>query len=919
MGKVDYLPQIVMGRISRTIFCFVFFVSALSALTDRSMAQGSLGEPRSRADSNSGLDSSDPGLGFDRPFLNQEDLQREKIRAEAEARRRLELEKRFNQLSPQRQNQRAKDLSRSKDKSSFGDFGDQEIAPGLIEPEMSKDQPSRENSALQKNGEDLRTTQPDYFNAIPGSQRSTVEEIFTGLYPSEISRELTQFGYDLFSPASVGFLPSNSSTTDIPVSKDYVLGPGDTFTINVWGSNNFSYTVTVRADGNIFIPKLGTISVWGKSFSQASAQIERKFSDFFSGIKVNIAFETIRSIDVFVVGEVVQPGRYAVSSTSAALNALVQAGGPTKSGSLRNIKIIRNNKEVASVDLYEFLIDGKINNQKLQSQDVILVPVIGKLAAIAGHPKRPGIYEWKDSTTVYDLIMMAGGLKFTGFAGRLSLERVLENQKRVTRDFNIPTNFKDLSREQALKTDLGSKVDDGDLVSIFSVLPEKFGTVTLKGHVRRPGAYEFKEGMKLSALIRSFDDLKPESYTSYVQIIRTTPPTDSQIAMFTSLDEALKGNAAYNVELKDRDIIVVFSKAELRLRDKVSIFGKVNKPGEFAYFKGMTLKDLILMAGNLTQDAYQASAEIARFKVENDQIKVDRLQVDLRAALSPAGANQAAINPFLEPKDRVSVYGLSNFETKNYIDIEGAVQFPGRYSFLPNERLSSILARSGGFTKNAFLKGSIFSRESVRELQERSLKEQITRLEEAILNENLRAGQNSASVQDAAGQQESLNARRALLRNLEAAKASGRMILDLTDLNKFKNSPQDIMLEPGDKLSIPVEPSVVNVMGEVFNQSSVVYQKGETLSYYLDRAGGVSPNGDGSSIFIIHANGSVSSRKQSRGFLLNDFMRTKVERGDTILVPKDISRFSWLSSTKDFTEILFKIASTTGITITAFK
>lgn len=839
-----------------------------------------------------GLSSSNQDeFGLSKPFLDQQALEQEKQRAENEARRRRELDRRLNALSPQGRYQEELQRAQSFKAGAVG-------AP----TETISDEAGTISAP------DTQTQREILAPLVPPS---TIEQIFSGLYPSEVSKDLKQFGYDLFNAEVANFTP----LYDVPVSKDYVLGPGDTFTINVWGSNNFSHSVTVRADGSIFIPKIGTIAVWGKTFSQATRLIEKRLSDFFSGIKVNIAFDSIRSIDVFVVGEVHHPGRYTISSTSAVINALFHAGGPTKNGSLRQIKIMRENKEVATVDLYEFLIDGKINQQKLQSQDVILVPVIGKLAAIAGHAKRPGIYEWHQETTLYDLLMMAGGLKFTGYAGRLSLERVRQNRERITKDYNIPENISRITRAEALKTELAAKIEDGDLVSIFSILPERKGTVRLRGHVHREGAYEFKPGMRVSDVVKSFNDLKPEPYTQYVQIIRTVPPKDEKRSVFTSLDEIFKGNEAYNIALEDRDEIVVFSKEELNLREKVSIFGKVNRPGEYVYFSGMTLQDLIFMAGNLTQDAYKASAEIARFQLLENEMKADRIQVDLREVLS---ANPSA-NPKLEPKDRVSVYGLPNFEVSNYIDLEGEVQFPGRYSFLPGERLSSILKRAGGFTSKAFLEGAVFTRSSVKELQQQSLKEQITRLEEAILYEAINPGDGSASSQAMANQNEAIAARRALLRNLESAQATGRMILELEELDDFKGSRQDITLEGGDRLVVPLIPSVVNVMGEVFNQTSVVFVKGETVEYYLSRAGGITQNGDESSIFIIRANGSVVSKQQNRGFLLRDFMRTRIERGDTILVPKDISRFSWLATTKDITEILFKIASTTGITITAFK
>ncbi len=738
---------------------------------------------------------------------------------------------------------------------------------------------------------------------------SPTEKLFFGKFPGAISRELKQFGYDLFNQETENFM----ALENVPISPDYTVGPGDVFSINVWGSTNFSRKVTVRRDGSIFIPKIGTLSVWGLSYKEMNEKIEKKLSKFFSGVKVSIGLENIRMLNIFVVGEVEKPGSYTIPSTSTAINALFYAGGPTKRGSLRDVRIVRNNKEIAKVDLYDFLISGINSRQQLQSQDVILVPVIGKVAAIAGNVKRPGIYEVKSDTSLFDAITLGGGLSFTGQIGRISLERVKENKERIVQDFHIPNDFKSLKREEAIQTDLGTKIQDGDLIQIFPILPTFSQTVYLRGHVKRPGSYEFKEGMTLKDLIPSYDALMPEPYTEYLQIIRTVPPKDELQAIFTSLGKLMKDDPQANVTLQDKDVVIVFSKDELNLREKVTVEGKVNKPGEYLYFEGMRLKDLLFMAGNLRDDAYLANAEIARYKVLDKELKFERLQVNLHHVL----ANDPKANIPLQPKDKIFIQGLPNWELENFIVLHGEVRFPGRYSFGPQERLSSILDRAGGFTERAFLPGAIFTRRSVKALQEQSLKEQISKLEEAVLQESVKSTQ--TTTENFQSYQEAIVARRAMLKNLQDVEATGRMVIRVSKLEDFKNSKFDIRLEPEDTLTIPPIPSVVSIQGEVFNPTSIVYDEGKTIQYYLNQAGGTTQNADNSNILLIHADGTVVSRSQNRGFLLRNFYQMKVERGDTILVPKDITRFSWLATTKDLTEILFKIASTTGITITAFK
>lgn len=770
------------------------------------------------------------------------------------------------------------------------------------------DRKTRDRNELQT--ESNRSQRPDRKKISEPEPKSQFENIFLGKFPTFVSRDLTQFGYDIFSQRPSSFMPLE----DIPISPDYVVGPGDSFTINVWGSNNFSTQVTVRRDGTVFVPKVGSIRVWGQTYKEMTTAIQKRLTQFYSGIKVNISFDSIRLIDVFVIGEVKQPGSYSISSTSSPINALFHAGGPTKNGSLRNIQILRNNQIIESVDLYNFLISGKADRQSLQSQDVILVPVIGKMVAIAGSVKRPAVYELKGPANLYDIITMAGGLTFTGQTGRLSLERVEKNKERVTRDFLIPETFGTLPKEKMPMNDLATSVEDGDLIQIFPVLTTLKKTVYLRGHVKRPGSYEFKPGMTIKSLIPSFETLLPDPYTDYAQIIRELPPKTERQSIFAPLQLILDGDPLSDIPLQEGDEIVVFSKEELNLRDTVSIAGKVNKPGEYLFFKGMKLRDLIFMAGNITQDAYLANAEIARYRTSGDELKLDRLQVNLREALSSDGAKQ---NYPLEPKDKVFIQGLPNWQIENFMSITGEVRYPGQYPFIPGEKLSSVIERAGGFTKKAFLSGAVFTRQSVKMIQEKALKEQVSQLEEAVLQESVRPQNMTAA--DLQTFQAATVARKDMLKKLQSAEVSGRMLIHLSDLPQLKGGSFDVPLEPKDALEIPMTPSVVTISGEVFNPASMVFVEGKTVQYYLERAGGSTPNADNESIFVVKADGTVVSKRQNRGFLLRNFYQTEIERGDAILVPKDITQFSWLNTTKDITEILFKIASTTGITITALK
>lgn len=859
---------------------------------------------------------SDSEYGITKPFLSPEDLESSRQREEV-----LELE-RLRRSQGQRKSRPSYEQDTrpyQQDRIQTQNFERRsERQPNRPTRRMPQDferrdenDPTRSEPTEDVFERDLQEERRQIISEMPRpqAQQSRIEEIFSGRFPEQESRLLKQFGYDLFNQAPSTFTPLG----DIPISSDYVVGPGDIFTVNVWGSANFAHTVKVNREGMIFIPKIGRIKVWGKTFSEMASTVRSRLSNFFSGIKVDIALESIRMLDVYIIGEVERPGSYSIPSTATPINALFYAGGPSKKGSLRKVQVLRNNKVITEVDLYKFLVDGSHEKQKLQSQDVILVPVVGRVAAVSGQMKRPAIYELNEETTVFDTLKLAGGLSFTGTTGRLSVERINENKERVVNDYQIPKNIGELSRADAIKSELGAKVLDGDFITIFPILEGFSKTVFLRGHVKRPGKYEFKEGMKLTDLIPSFELLQPAPYEKFVQIVRTIPPKDEKESIFTSLKAALEGDESANMPLKEKDEVYVFSKEELNLRERVSIDGKVNRPGEYFYFPGMTLKDLVFMAGNLTMDAYRANAEIARYTVTSEGLDFNRLKVDLQQALSTANNN-----PKLQPKDRVFVRGLPQWELENFITLTGEVQFPGRYSYFGKERLSNVIERAGGFTDTAFLKGAVFTRRSVKELQKQSLDDQIAHLEKSILQEQINPSE-LASQTDRQMSNEAQAARESLLDNLKEAKVTGRMVINIQKLSKFKGSKHDIRLKPGDALHIPDMPSVVNVMGEVYSATSFVFESDQDVKHYLRMAGGPTINADTDSIFVIKADGRVVSRRQDRGFLLRNFYQYEIERGDTVLVPKDISQFSWLQTTKDLTDIIFKIATTTGITIQAFK
>lgn len=584
--------------------------------------------------------------------------------------------------------------------------------------------------------------------------------------PPSISRDLVQFGYDQFSAPASTFAP----VTDAPVPPGYVVGPGDHLVVYLWGLTENSFTVPVSSRGEIFLPKVGSVPVWGMTFSEVQRFIEAQLLKYFKGIQVNIAMGALRAIQVSVVGEVARPGRYTVSSLATVSNALYVAGGPTKLGSLRRIRLLRGKETVGTVDLYEFLLKGeRQSDYPLQSGDTLFVPPIGPVAAIAGSVKRPGIYELNGPTRLSDLIEMAGGALPTAHLQRVQVERVEAHARKVVIDVDLSELFagKDSPANLVLK--------DGDFVKLFPIDPRVYNTVTLEGFVKHPGEYQLKPGMRISHLLTP-EAVLPEAYLERVEVVRLKRPALTQEILSVNVRRLWQGDRG---------------------------------------------EDLVL-----------------------------------------------------KPLDRVVV--TSEFRTPASVILRGEVKRPGRYTIAKGERLSSVLARAGGFTEKAFLKGAVFTRAVVREIEKAQLEDFVRTQEQQLLAEASGIVISGIDREQMAIQQQTLTQRRELLRALAEKVTLGRVVIKLDELDRFQGSPSDIPLEDGDTLFIPTRPASVLVLGSVRNPTAVLFQEGQGVEYYLNRAGGLTKQADRKEIYLVKADGSAVA----------GFMKLRqVEPGDTVIVP----------------------------------
>ena len=752
---------------------------------------------------------------------------------------------------------------------------------------------------------------------VTEEELSDIENFFLAKVPSTISTELRQFGYRLFQTTVSTFAP----IVDVPVGPDYTIGPGDSFTIVVWGRVNLTYDVIVGRTGEITLPELGVLQVWGMTLEKLKDYLYYQFSRKFTDFKMNITMGQLRSIRVFVVGEAQTPGSYTLSSLSTVFNALFAAGGPSKRGSMRNIQLNRSGKIVETIDLYDFLLKGdKSQDIRLQNEDTIFIPLIGPVVAVAENVKRPAIYELKEPMNLSEVLELAGGVTPMGDLQRIQVERIIAHEKRVVVDFNLSARQKQKNQEGLMDT----IIQDRDLVRIFPVLPVLQNVVYLEGHVYRPGEYELKEGMTLRDLIPSYDVLLPEPHLEFAEIVRLMEPDLHPVVITFHLRKLLEGDPAENIELTRFDRIRILPWDE-RLKNTVSISGLVYRPGDYRLTPNMRICDLISSAGSFEKNAYLKRAELTRRLITQKGMKTKKIEINLEKAYMEDPSH----NILLQDYDHLSIRSIPELEFDREVCVTGEVMFPGCYPIERGETLSSLIERSGGYTERAYLRGAFFTRESARMSQQERLNELIMKMEQEILTVTSLEITGALSKEDVMAQQESLAARQELLAKLKAAKAEGRVLIKLASLGELKGSKYDLELEKGDELFIPEKPGVVNVIGEVYNPTSVLCEKGQTVGYYLNQVGGPTEGADEDQIFVIQANGKVIAKSQKgyrslswdsdgHRWTSGDFMAVQLLPGDTILVPKKLIEFQWLKTTKDITQILYQIAVAAGVVIAAY-
>lgn len=711
------------------------------------------------------------------------------------------------------------------------------------------------------------------------------------LYTQAINppKTLERFGAALFrNSVETAEKGAQKAPSDIPVGPDYVIGPGDELIIEYWGRSTQRLQVTVDREGRVLLPEAGSVIVAGRTLGDAEQSIQRLLARQFRDITVDVTLGKLRTVRVYVVGDVKNPGAYDISSLSTPLTALIAAGGPTETGSYRIVNHFRGKKLVEEVDLYDLMLKGVTAGEvHMESGDSIQVPTIGPQVTVEGSVRRPAIYELNKEHTLDQVLALAGGVPVTGELKNVKVERVEAHARKEMLSVNLPDSGPAAAQDAFKRIE----ISDGDTVTVAPILPYINQAVYLQGHVFRPGKYPYKDGLKVTDIVASFSDLLPET-ADRAEIVRLHPPDYSPAVISFNLRDVLEKRAPAP-SLEPFDTIRVFGRYETDA-PKVAIYGEVLRPGEYPLSEHLTAAQLVRLAGGFKRSAYRESADLSSYQIVNGmRVELEHRQMPIGRAV----AGEPDTDVLLKPGDVLTISQIGGWsDIGGAINVVGQVLHPGRYGIQAGEKLSSVIKRAGGMTADAYAYGAVLERAQVREFSARNRDEMIAKLQEA----NLSMGRTTTTAVSRQNEQ--------LIDRLKQIQPSGRLVIHITgQIEKWENTPVDIEVRPGDSLFIPKEPDFVMVAGQVYSSAAITYSKGKNAGWYLNQAGGPTTSANKKDIFVVRANGTVVGRGSGEwwsGGVTSAVLRP----GDTIYVPDKVSGSSLFKNISQSVQILTGVA-----------
>ena len=722
-------------------------------------------------------------------------------------------------------------------------------------------------------------------------------------------RPLPVYGRQLFDQVPSTFAPMDR----VPVPASYAIGAGDELVIRVWGKIDLQARVMVDRNGQIFIPRVGTLTVAGIRYDQLESYIRSAIANLYKGFELNVTMGQLRSIQIFVLGNARQPGVYTVSSLSTLVTALFASGGPSASGSMRKIELRRGNKVVTEFDIYDMLRKGdKSHDVQLLPGDVIYIPPVGMQTAVIGSVTEPGIYELDGGATVSSILKDAAGLTNLASVDRALLERVENHRRREVDEFALDA----AGLERHLK--------DGDILRVFPISPRFENAVTLRGNVAQPGRYLWHEGMRISDLIPSRDVLLTRAYWNQQNFLASTLPPESIAALQSQTERGAPVPAQQSTpdgaSMMPARLLPNPDPDQLGGREQRTMANDTlppirehwDRPRLETSTKYHDVMEDVALTGT------EINWEYAAIERRDDN--------DLTTRIIPFNLGNAIARPvssdnqFLMAGDVVTIFSRKDIPLPQdkhpaFVRIGGEVNAPGVYRIEPGETLREVVERAGGLTSHSYLYASQLLRESARKAQEDELRLSTAQMQRDLSSRYVSA--NSVAPTNPAEQQAQFNAQQAMINQLSTLRPTGRIVLDMKPEARGSTDIPEFPLEDGDSYYVPAKLGTVQVSGAVYNESAFRYQESKRLSVYLNAAGGPTRQADIKRVFLIRADGTVISRQHQGGPWGGDFENLVVLPGDSIVVPTKVkSPNNFMQQLPFWTQMLSQTAMTSAVIAT---
>jgi len=723
------------------------------------------------------------------------------------------------------------------------------------------------------NDEEYMDMQDELYGIYPDSTQMLRRLLAEKKYNSK-----KVFGRDIFNNKELSFEPN----MNIATPQNYRLGPGDAVIIDIYGASQKTIESTVSPDGTVTIEGYGPVSVSGLTVAQANARLRGTLGSRYTSSHIKLTVGQTKTIMVNVMGEVKAPGTYTLSAFATVFHALYMAGGTNDLGTLRNIKVYRNNRLVTVVDIYDYILNGKLTgNVRLADNDVIVVGPYDCLVNVTGKVKRPMFYEMKKNESISSLLKYAGS--FTGDAYKKSV-RVNRKTGREYAVFNVE------------EFDFSSfRIEDGDSVSVDSILPRYANTVEVKGAVFRPGMYNLGEQVNsIRTLVEHAEGLTEDAFTNRAVMHRMK--SDRSLEVISVDIEGIMSGKVADIPLKENDVLFIPTKQEKMTERTITIRGEVQYPGTYKYADNETIEDFVLQAGGLTDKASTVNVNVSRRVLDNKATRPDSLiaktyTLSLKDGFVVDGTPGFILMPF----DEVYIRKSPAYSEQQNVSIEGEVMFAGAYTLTKrNARLSDLFLKSGGATNEAYIKGARLIRRA--NATEKARMEAVLKMQREQQQKNLlqlAASSNSSNLQQVAE-----GAKNAELEKFNVPDEYP-VGIDLAAAIKNPGCDDDLVLREGDRLVVPQYNGTVKINGAVMYANTVAYEKGKKASYYIDQAGGFASDAVKSKSYIIYMNGKVA--KVGHG--------AKVQPGCEIVVPAKLKRKMSIAETMSLGTSMSSIAA----------